>query len=455
MIELRPFQEEGVRGIWLLHGRALLADEQGLGKTIQSLEWIRRIPRRRPAFIITPASLKYAWQAEAAHFGMRTEVLEGHRPKKKFSLPSDIVILNYDILHSWLPALLRADPKAIVFDEIHYLRNPEARRTIAAKKLAEGVPSVVGLSGTPMLKRPIELWSVLNIIKPDLYPDRMAYAWRFCKPRLTHWGWRYDGATNTEELRRTLLRHVMIRRVKKDVAPELPPKTRTMIPFRLKSYTEYQKAQVDFLKWLRGISPAKANRAKSNSALVKVGYILRLVARLKLEWTVQWIADFCENNPGEKLLALTMHTFVIDALRARFPNSVVVNGAVTGLKRQEAIKTFQTNPRVPLLFGNWIAAGVGLNLQVACNAVGLDFPHTPGALLQGEDRIHRIGQKRRVSIYYLFAKDTIEERYMKLMRKHIGTLDAILNGEESEEDFSMFDELLLEEKRYGQTSLFN
>lgn len=453
MIKLRPFQKEGVLAIWDFRGRALLADEQGLGKTIQSLEWIRRIPRRRPAFIVVPASVKYAWQAEAANFDMRAEVLEGRRPKKKFRLPGDLVILNYDILSSWLPALLRADPQVIVFDEIHYLRNPLAQRTIAAKKLAENVASVVGLSGTPLVKRPIELWSVLNIIRPTLFPDRMAYAWRYCKPRFTHWGWRYDGATKVDELRKILIKNVMIRRLKKDVAPELPPKTRTMIPFRLNSYVEYQKAQLDFLKWLRGISAAKANRAKKNSALVKVGYILRLVARLKLDWTVRWIEDFCENNPGEKLLALTMHTFVIDRLREHFPNSVVINGSVTGIKREEAIKAFRCNPNIPLLFGNWKAAGTGLNLQAACNAVGLDFPHTPGDLLQGEDRIHRIGQKRKVSIYYLFAKDTIEERYMKLMKRHIGTLDAILNGEESEEDFSMFDELLIEEKRYGQNSL--
>ena len=115
MTKLRPFQLDGAKQIYAFGGRALLADEQGLGKTLQALYWVGKIKRHRPVVIVTPASVKYAWQSEAAlHFNMRTEVLEGRRKKRVMQLPGPIVILNYDILKSWLPALLKAKPQVVI-----------------------------------------------------------------------------------------------------------------------------------------------------------------------------------------------------------------------------------------------------------------------------------------------------------------------------------------------------
>jgi len=239
----------------------------------------------------------------------------------------------------------------------------------------------------------------------------------------------------------------MIRRLKKQVLPELPDKTRRVISFRLKSYVEYNRAQKEFLVWLKEISPAKAHRAKKSEALTKVGYMLRLVAKLKLEWTEQWITEFFESNPDQKLVALTMHTFVIDHLMSKFPRCVVIDGRVVGRKRDETVRKFQSNSRVNLLLGNWRAAGVGITLTAAHNAAALDLPWTPGDLVQGEDRIHRIGQKKNVIIHYLTTLDTIEEKLIKILRKKSKVLDAILNGKGSAEDLGIFDELLSEMKR--------
>lgn len=444
MTELRPFQLEGARMIRQFGGRALVADEMGLGKTIEALFWIKKIASRRPAVIVTLATVKYAWQMEAHLLGMHAEVLEGNCPKKQKKLPADIVVLNYDILHSWLPCLIRSNPQCVVFDECHYLRTPGARRTKSGKLLALNIPSVIGLSGTPMTNRPIELWSVLNIIRPELFPDRMEFAWRYCEPKYTPWGWQFKGAKRKEELRKILLDTCMIRRLKKDVAPELPNKTRQIIPFRLKSYVEYNEARFDFINWLRKQSPAKANRAEKSKALTKVGYLLRLVAKLKLQFIEQWIREFFEAHPGRKLVALTMNTFVIDHLKGIFPNNVIVNGQVKGRKRAESIRKFQTNPSIQLFIGNWRAAGVGANLQVAHTMVGLDFPWTPGDLLQGEDRVHRIGQTKKVVIYYLMAMKTIEERLMKLLQENVGVLNSVLNGNKAADEFDIYDQLLQE-----------
>lgn len=429
MIKLRPFQREGLRRVFQFKGKALIADEMGLGKTIQSLWWASKLPEYRPVVIVTLASIKYAWQAEARAIGLHAHVLEGLCPDRIKSVANKVIILNYDILHSWLPALLTIDPQIVILDEIHMLGNPKSRRTRCAKVLAERAPSRLGLSGTPFENNPIQLWSILNIIKPKLFPNRMKFAWSFTNPRLTPWGWKFVGAKNRAKLKRILRENVMIRRLKKDVAPELPDKTRQIIPFKLGSYVEYNQARLDFLNWLASISKAKAMRAQRNVAVTKIGYLFRLAARLKLPWTIQWVKDFFETHPEKKLVCLTSHTFVIEEMVKKFPWAIVVNGKVRGKKRDESIRRFQNDKNAKLFLGNWKAAGTGLNLQVCSNGVGLDYPWTPGVMLQGEQRLHRIGSEKKVLFSYLIAKDTIEEKWLPKLLEKMEDMTSILDGD--------------------------
>lgn len=446
MTELRPFQFQGVRAIYKFRGVALLADEQGLGKTVQALFWLTKIPKRRPVVIVCPAIMKWTWQAEAAlHFNLNVIVLEGLTPKHR--LEGDIFVINYEILKAWLPTLLKLDPQCVIYDEIHYCKTLTAQRTKAAITLSKERPSRLGLSGTPMVNRPVELWPTLKILRPDIFPSFEKFAWRYCKPRYTPWGWQYTGACNTKELNRILTDELMIRRLKKDVMPELPAKTRRMISYRLPDYREYHNAETHFLKWLQGISPARAVKAKKSPALTKVGYLLRLIAQLKLKFTGEWIADFLENHPGEKLVAFTMHTFVIDHLKEKFPHALIIDGRVTGKVRTDTIRAFQSNPRKTLLLGNWKAAGVGITLTASRYAAALDLPWTPGDLFQGEDRIHRFGQKRKVVIFYLATLNTLEEKLIRILRQKAEILDAVLNGEKEVEDINIFEELLREMKK--------
>lgn len=443
---LRDFQIQGVRQIYRFNGRALLADDQGLGKTVQALSWITRIPKHRPVVIVTPASMKYTWRSEALSlFGIRIEVLEGRRPKRCRELPGPIIILNYDILKSWLPLLLRAKAKVVVFDEIHFCTNRKAQRTKAAIKLSEGAASVVGLSGTPMTNRPVELWSVLKIIRPDIFPVFQEFAFRYCKPKWTPWGWTYKGSAHAKELNKILRSECMIRRLKSEVAKDLPSKTRRTILFRLHSYIEYRKAESNFISWLQTVNPAKAMRARKSQALTRIGYLLRLVAKLKLPWTIRWIEDFFEAHPGKKLVAFTMHTAVIDALQEHFEGRcVVIDGRVKSRLKEEAKRRFQTHSKTDLLLGNWKAAGVGHTLTAAHNAAALDLPWVPGDLLQGEDRIHRIGQEHDVFMHYLTAMNTVEEKQMKVLRRQAVVLDQVLNGTAEAEELDIFGELLRE-----------
>jgi len=443
--KLKPFQWEGVLAIRRFGGRALLADEQGLGKTIQALKWIIKA-NLFPAIVVTPASMKYTWQTEASeHFNIRASVLSGNDPGRHRHAPAKITILNYDILDSWRATIVKWRPKCLIIDEAQFIKNPRALRTRASMRLSKRVSSVVALTGTPITNRPMEFWSILKCIKPDLFPSRTEFGWRYCRPRFTPWGWKYDGASRTKELHKILRNECMIRRLKRDVTPELPSKIRRAISFKLgrRSREIYEHADEDFISWLYSISPAKANRAKRSQALTKIGYLIRLAVKLKLKHTLRWIKDFFESNPGEKLVALTMHTFVIDALKDAFGSRcVVIDGRVTGPLREAAKRKFQTSPKVDLLAGNWRAAGVGLTLTAARYAVALDLPWTPGDLVQGEDRVHRIGQKRDVTVYYLAALNTIEEKLLRILRRKSKVLDAVLDGRRSSKDLDVFGELL-------------
>jgi len=445
MITLRPFQEEAQVAFYNFRGRCLCADEQGLGKTIEALAWIRLLPKRRPALIVTPASIKYAWMEEALmHFKIRARVLEGRGPGEPVTLDDDVLILNYDILDGWLKTLLKRPPKILVLDECHMVKNPGAKRTKAARIISRQADSVLALSGTPMTNHPIELWSVLNILRPDIFPDFSDFAWRYTFPKFSaRFGWTYKGVKHKQELHEILLRECMIRRLKKDVAPELPDKTIKMLPIKLSNFKEYKKARDSFIEWLKERPPARGHKAKKAEALVKVGYLFRICAKVRLNDTLNLIRDFSEENPGEKLVGLTGHTFIIDALKAKFPNSSIVDGRVTGRLRMDAVRKFHS-PKVPYFWGNWRAAGTGLNLQVASHFLSLDPPWTPGDFMQCQDRIHRIGQTKKVVIYFPYAMDTIEEKWLGVLQERGNDFRSIIDGEDGDGDSNSFTEQLIE-----------
>jgi SWI/SNF-related matrix-associated actin-dependent regulator 1 of chromatin subfamily A len=440
-MKLKPYQLEGVAKITQFGGRAILADEMGLGKTAQALFWIKNQRKEEPGTVcvVCPASVKYHWKWEASRFGIQAQVLEG---KLSHDLTGDFFILNYDILSDWLPVLRAKDLKYVVLDEAHYCKNLSAKRTRAVFQLVQRVPYVLALTGTPLTNRPIELWPVLKAVRPDLFPSRTKFAWRYCKPRWTPWGWSYDGSANLDELHRILFSTCMIRRTKKDVLSELPSKSRKVVFTELPDMETYYQAQRNFLQWLASLDPERARRAARAQALAKVGYLMRLVAELKLPWVKQWISDFLESNPDEKLVCFTSHTFVVDALKERFKSKcVVIDGRVRGDIRHETVRRFNSDPRVRLLIGQWVAAGVGINLAASHYAVALDLPWTPGDLVQAEDRIHRIGQSRDCYVFYLIAKGTIEEKQIKLLRRKAEILDEVLSGKRRR-DFNIFNELL-------------
>ncbi len=446
-IELMPFQRECLREVEWFGGRCLIAMEMGTGKTLVALEHLRRHPESLPAVVICPASVKYHWEREALRIGFRRPlVLEGRNTSGTDGSPlvPVLAIVNYDVLRDWLPVLKRWRPKTVVLDECHYLQSGRTRRTKAATELCKGIPGVLALSGTPLLNRPIELYPVLHLLRPKVWSSRWWFVQKYCNPRWTPWGWNYKGATNADELHESLSREVMVRRLKSDVLSELPPKLREVIPVPTSDPDEYRRADLDFAAWLHRQDPAKAKRSLKAEAMVKVGYLLRLAARLKLPAAVEWINDFLDGG-DEKLVVFARHRAMIDGLRQGCrAKSVTVDGAVTGRKRAAMVDAFQTDSGVRLLLGNIQAAGVGITLTAACHVAFAEMAWRPGDHTQAEDRCHRIGTTRTVWSHYLVARGTVEEKLCGIVQQKQETLSAVLDGGRVEGDLDVLDLLLKE-----------
>lgn len=422
-------------------GRCLLGHDMGLGKTVISLMTAHKLDSY-PIVVICPASIKWHWQRDCSrHFRERVTVLEGTKVTPYGFKRHPITVVNYDILYAWLDRLIQLRPKLVILDESHYLKEKSTRRTECARKLCQTVPYILALSGTPMLNNPIELWPTLNMLRPDLFPSYKKFGREFCAPKITPWGVKYTGLSKPKKLRR-LLSNCMIRRTKEEVLTQLPPKVRSIIPLDISKRREYELAVDNFLAWMAKKNPKKLRNALKAEALIKVGYIKRLVAELKTKAVIDWIDDFLTESE-EKLILFGLHKKILGAIEKRFKTICTkVDGSVTGRKRQIAFDKFNKRKSCRLLLGHITAAGTGWSATACSNTAFCEFDWVPGTHSQAEDRVRGIGRGvagKQAQAFYLVAKDTIEENIVRLLQKKQETISTVLDGKMRKEDLNLFD----------------
>src|SRR4051812_7701296 len=284
--ELRPFQRAGV-AYALRARRTFLADEQGLGKTVQALAALEA-DGAYPAVVVCPASLKLNWRREAErwlpHRSVGVIAGTGATPPL-----ADIAILNYEIVHAHRARLSLAKPKALVLDESHYVKNPRAKRTKAVRRLADGMPEGslrLALTGTPVMNHPDELIAQLRVLGRL---EEFGSGARFSR--------RFQGVGAEERIHWHLRRSCFVRRVKADVLPQLPRKRQVVVPVALDNEREYRLAEQDVIAWLReqplDLSELDRRVAAALRAerLAQLNALKRLAARGKLGPALAWIDD--------------------------------------------------------------------------------------------------------------------------------------------------------------------
>lgn len=424
--------------------------------TVQALLCAYRNPKLFPIVVICPASAKWTWQRECAKFGFDAEVLEGETAKKgKLPTKKEIAIINYDILAGWMDKLKYYDPNLLIPDECHYASNIEALRTQLLMEICRHRDHIIGLSGTPMLSKPIQLFPMAHILRPDKFKSIMSYATKYCQPQIKYGKWDFGGVRKLKMgvLNRRITKYFMIRRLKTDVLDDLPQVTHTVIPLNLPkaSLRQYEEAGMNFRGWLRGHDPSKMAGAIHAEALAKVNYLKLMAARLKMPQVIGWTDDLLQT--GQKLIQFGIQVELVKELYKKFsPNSVIVNGSVVGRHRQDAIDRFNNDDSCNLFAGNIDAAGTNWSCTSASNVAAFELAWNPGVHNQAWQRCHGINRGQEgvgVNSYYLVARGTLEERVCELLQEKQTNINSIIDGSADAIDFSI-QEKLLEAIRRGE-----
>ena len=440
------FQLEDVKTIEGMGGRCLVGHEMGLGKSLISLLLAHRNQHLRPVVIVCPASLKWNWSNQLTqHFNLMGSILETTNPNKHHvDKRRKFFIVNYDILKGWTPFLKSINPQLIILDESgSYLGNPRTIRTKQVRALCKDVPHILALSGTPFTNRPAQLWPTLNILDPDSFPSFWPFGIHFCGGKLGAYGWDFSGATNMKELHSILTSSLMIRRKKRDVLKDLPPKSRHIVLVDIKGRDQYESEKDKFIGWLRknvDDSGQIARKLKIERD-AKMATLKRLAGELKLPSTIEWIQSFMEET-DEKLIVFGVHRSVLGELRKSFTHHAFVDGSVSGSDRQREFTKFVKDKRTRLFLGNIIAAGTGWSATGCTTTMFAELDWTPGSHMQAESRTEGINRGIKgvpSTNYYLLGKGTIEENMVGMLQGKQANIDTVLDGGKQKNSLNVFD----------------
>lgn len=386
----------------------------GTGKTPISIEVANRMSDIPRMLIVCPASVQLNWQKEIEKWGKKPYFCAVINSGKVKNLPENVWIISYGLLKAWRAELRNREWDILICDEAHALKNAKSIRTkevLGGYEVVNGAKSWVPplaaqkrifLSGTPVLSRPAELWSLVHSIdKTGLGKDWMRFVTRYCAAYRKKVGrnklvWDCSGASNLEELG-TKLKSFMIRRTKKDVLSQLPSKTRQTI---LIPNDNMARQIADERKAYNNYQNNKNGHALTDLITARIA-----VARKKLPLVIEHIEDIVEQ--GQKVCVFFHHHEIGDKLYSHFPDAARLDGRMKIEERQANIEKFQ-NTSCPVFLGSITAAGVGITLTAASVAVFAELSWVPADLLQAEDRIWRIGQTLPVLVQYLIVEGSVD-----------------------------------------------
>lgn len=444
-----PYQIVGATFFEAAKGRALNADVMGLGKTIQALLWLSLHWGLQRVLIVVPASLTINWLREVQKWVPQCEVSITKNGKDKIpdvrpqatDSPTRVVITSYECATRRKAEWMAWAPEALILDECHYLKNTTAQRTkaivgVEARKdkitgemkpavdgIATHVQYILALSGTPMLNRPIELYTTLHMITPTTFASFFGFAKRYAGAEQTRFGWDFTGATNVEELR-ARLSNIMIRREKSQVLAELPPKRRAQITVQLSNVDEYEEYEEDAKDRFTN-KERKGERFKGD-VLVALGKLRMLAGLGKVDAAVEWLT-----NADMPVVVFCHHKEVLDAIGEGLTKAeiswVKVTGDMDVEDRQAAVDSFQAGESRVFL-GTYGAAGVGLTLTAASDTLHVERAWTPAAEEQAEDRCHRIGQTESVTSWYMMSDVSIDAKFHSLVEAKRATISSVMDA---------------------------
>ncbi|HVY32162.1 MAG TPA: DEAD/DEAH box helicase [Polyangiaceae bacterium] len=453
--ELRPYQLDGFR--WLcrlteLGLGACLADDMGLGKTVQILALLLLRAERGPALVVAPTSVCSNWAREAARFAPSLEVLEYTGEGRDALLESlrqsgrgKLLIVSYALLQQDQAKLTELEYATAVLDEAQFIKNSQSLRAQAAFRIQAG--QRIAATGTPVENHAADLWSIFHFLNPGLLGDFADFNRRFVKPIDR------DGGLNPEQQLKQLVQPYVLRRLKRDVLKELPPLTELAHEVELSRDEALRYALLRkqiheklFTSW--------GKRENKIEILAEITRLRRFCCHPRLVFPdadleaskvlafLQLVEELREN--GHRALVFSQFVDFLQLVREQLDERRVsyeyLDGSTPQAERQKRVDAFQ-NGRADLFLISLKAGGFGLNLTAADYVIHLDPWWNPAVESQATDRAHRIGQDRRVTVYRLITKATIEEQIVMLHEKKRNLARNLLDGGAVAEKLSV-DELV-------------
>ena len=444
---LYRFQKQGILFGIKKFSRLLIADEMGVGKTVQAIGLSCLYQKDWPVLVICPSSLKFAWRDEITMWLgevlKKDEVQVIKNSKNEFKENKKYYVISYDLSVRMIDKIISQKFNYIIADEAHYLKSKAAKRTMCLTPILQRSKRVVLLTGTPILAKPMEIFPLLHILRPDKFKGFREFGSRYCDPKIIHFGaidW--SGSSNTRELN-SILNKLMIRRLKKDVLSQLPPKKRQKIEISTdkkvikklkllmekstKKFEELLGTQIELDKLGINIEDLKTEKDKEkekeknkkededtkeeDTVLNRFNKAYSMTGEAKLPGIRDYVNYLVDNSC--KFLIFAHHAEVLDAIEDVILNDKIgyirIDGKVPVERRQDLVNKFQTDEDCLVAILSITACATGLTLTKASTVVFAELHFTPSIMIQAEDRAHRIGQDAGcVNIHYLFGDDTLD-----------------------------------------------
>ncbi len=450
---LRPYQKEGVAWLRFLEQSlfgGILADDMGLGKTVQTLVWLSLARQhaqavKKPTLIVCPSSLVENWAEESARFTpkLRVLALSGSDRHEKWGdlASSDLVITSYALLRRDIAQLAAVEFAATVLDEAQHIKNRSTQNAQAAKRL-RAVHRLV-LTGTPIENSVADLWSIMDFLMPGYLGPYDRFRLGFEAP-IAQGG--AAGEAAQAKLRRKL-RPFLLRRMKKNVAKDLPPKIE-----KLATCVMTRDQQLVYKNLLqasqRKISDLVARQGFQRSRMEILTTLLRLrqtcchLELLKLKdldsrypsGKLDLFFELLDQalDGGHRVLVFSQFTSMLAILKRELEKRALTYCYLDGATRDRmgVVREFNTNRAIPVFLISLKAGGTGLNLTGADMVIHFDPWWNPAVEAQATDRAHRIGQHRTVYSIKLITRDTVEEKVLAMQRRKQSVIDATLADDE-------------------------
>lgn len=443
---LYPFQEEAVKRMlkFVRENKSHAcynACEQGLGKSIQAIalaDQLQHLEKNKDfsVLIVCPAVMRLTWEDEiekwASGGGGLIKVLISSKDLDGFDIKGcDFLVVSYALASrvEVLEKLCRRKWDLLILDEAHQLKNRKSERTRACLiDLWKRSRHRVMMSGTPCTVTVVDLYTACRKCALDHFGDFEAFVRKYSYQRRTAWSTQYFGLKHAKSLSKKIRKHFFIRYTKAEVLPELPPKTfqRISLSPELAVVERGENDQEKLELAMEGVV-----RAINSGQSPDIPHSLAEHRRRQGEAKVDSVVEFCEDllQNDVPIVVFAHHKSVISSLRARLAgySPAVITGDTSAAARSSAIHGFQRGD-TNLFIANLVAGGVGITLHRSSICVMAELPWDPATLAQASDRLHRIGQKNPVTVYYFVVRKSIDEAISKAVLGRAKLLSQVVDN---------------------------